>query len=146
MSFLATITRVRESHRICVEVDMEISELCMSDAVYPVAGGKTPVTWYPESYTSLNMTDMAMRPNGATGYPGRTYRFHTLPVVYEFGHGLSFSAFEYRFSSQPLHLNIPADQDLHCPTSSSGMAHMHSCSCVFFFFSFSPLLVPQSNE
>jgi len=77
------------------------------------AGGRTPVTWYPETYTSLNMTDMHMRPNGTTGYPGRTYRFHRQPVVYQFGHGLSYSEFEYRFSSEPLHLKVRDDQNLH---------------------------------
>lgn len=54
-----------------------------------------------------------MRPNGTTGYPGRTYRFHTRPVVYEFGHGLSYSTFEHRFSSEPLHLHFNGDQNLH---------------------------------
>ncbi|KAG0556369.1 hypothetical protein KC19_11G048200 [Ceratodon purpureus] len=73
-------------------------------------GGRTPVTWYPESYTLVNMTDMHMRPNDTTGYPGRTYRFHTQPVVYEFGHGMSYSTFEYRFLSSPVVLKLsPTD-------------------------------------
>ena len=43
-----------------------------------------------------------MRPNASTGYPGRTYRFYTQPVVYEFGHGISYSTFEHRFTSFPI--------------------------------------------
>ena len=63
------------------------------------------MTWYPDHYThAVNMTDMHMRPNHTTGYPGRTYRFHTSPVVYLFGYGLSYSSFSYRFSSPPIAL------------------------------------------
>jgi beta-D-xylosidase 4 len=49
---------------------------------------------------------MHMRPNATTGYPGRTYRFHTQPVVYRFGHGMSYSTFQYRFTSSPVVLNL----------------------------------------
>ncbi|PPE02422.1 hypothetical protein GOBAR_DD00553 [Gossypium barbadense] len=39
-------------------------------------GGRLPVTWYPQSYTNIPMTDMRMRPEPSSGYPGRTYRFY----------------------------------------------------------------------
>ena len=53
---------------------------------------------------------MHMRPNPTTGYPGRTYRFYTQPVVYNFGYGLSYSSFVYRFTSAPVTMRIAADQ------------------------------------
>ncbi|AAF17692.1 F28K19.27 [Arabidopsis thaliana] len=60
-------------------------------------GGRLPVTWYPQSFVNIQMTDMRMR--SATGYPGRTYKFYKGPKVYEFGHGLSYSAYSYRFKT-----------------------------------------------
>ncbi|KAM0875929.1 hypothetical protein ACQ4PT_036484 [Festuca glaucescens] len=53
--------------------------------------GRLPVTWYPEDYTRVNMTDMRMRADPATSYPGRTYRFYQGETVYKFGYGLSYS-------------------------------------------------------
>lgn len=35
-----------------------------------------------------------MRPDKASGYPGRTHRFYTGEPVFKFGDGLSFTAFE----------------------------------------------------
>ncbi|XP_009378701.1 probable beta-D-xylosidase 2 [Pyrus x bretschneideri] len=57
-------------------------------------GGKLPMTWYQEEYLkNLAMTSMDMRSNPSKGYPGRTYRFYKGPVVYPFGHGLSYTKF-----------------------------------------------------
>ncbi|CAM0875461.1 unnamed protein product [Alopecurus aequalis] len=58
--------------------------------------GRLPVTWYPEEFTRVNMTDMRMRAHPATGYPGRTYRFYKGETVYKFGYGLSYSKFSRR--------------------------------------------------
>jgi hypothetical protein len=69
-------------------------------------GGKLPVTWYPQDYIKVPMTDMRMRPS--SGYPGRTYRFYKGEKVFDFGYGLSYSKFAYDFSSvskSVLHLN-----------------------------------------
>jgi len=41
------------------------------------------------------ITDMAMRPDPARSYPGRTYRFHTGPQVFPAFHGLSYTTFQY---------------------------------------------------
>ncbi|KAK9930573.1 hypothetical protein M0R45_027608 [Rubus argutus] len=38
-------------------------------------GGRLPVTWYTKDYIKIPMTDMRMRPDTKSGYPGRTYRF-----------------------------------------------------------------------
>jgi len=62
-------------------------------------GGRLPMTWYPQDFVKIPMTDMNMRPNHDTGYPGRTYRFYTGKKVFEFGQGLSYSAYSYNFSS-----------------------------------------------
>uniref|UniRef100_A0A0E0MER2 Fibronectin type III-like domain-containing protein n=1 Tax=Oryza punctata TaxID=4537 RepID=A0A0E0MER2_ORYPU len=55
--------------------------------------GRLPVTWYPEEFTKVPMTDMRMRADPATGYPGRSYRFYQGNPVYRFGYGLSYSKF-----------------------------------------------------
>ncbi|RZC49289.1 hypothetical protein C5167_017721 [Papaver somniferum] len=56
-------------------------------------GGRLPITWYPQEFTKIPMTDMRMRANPATGYPGRTYRFYKGRKVFKFGHGLSYSKY-----------------------------------------------------
>ncbi|XP_047325301.1 probable beta-D-xylosidase 6 [Impatiens glandulifera] len=64
-------------------------------------GGRLPVTWYPESFTKVPMSDMNMRADTSRGYPGRTYRFYTGERVYGFGYGLSYSKFSYKLLSAP---------------------------------------------
>ncbi|KMZ67994.1 Beta-xylosidase, family GH3 [Zostera marina] len=68
--------------------------------------GRLPMTWYPESFTSVAMDDMHMRPDPSRSYPGRTYRFYTGPVVYTFGHGLSYSNYTSEFLSAPDRINL----------------------------------------
>ncbi|XP_015963320.1 probable beta-D-xylosidase 6 [Arachis duranensis] len=68
--------------------------------------GRLPVTWYPESFTNVPMTDMSMRADPSRGYPGRTYRFYTGSRVYGFGHGLSYSDYSYKFLSAPSKLSL----------------------------------------
>ncbi|MED6221697.1 hypothetical protein PIB30_057275 [Stylosanthes scabra] len=68
--------------------------------------GRLPVTWYPESFTSVPMTDMSMRADPSRGYPGRTYRFYTGGRVYGFGHGLSYNDYSYKFLSAPTKLSL----------------------------------------
>ncbi|XP_076884659.1 putative beta-D-xylosidase 7 [Bidens hawaiensis] len=62
-------------------------------------GGRLPMTWYPKEFSNVAMTDMRMRPDPSTGYPGRTYRFYNGKAVYEFGYGLSYSTHLYKFVS-----------------------------------------------
>ncbi|KAL8097524.1 beta-xylosidase/alpha-L-arabinofuranosidase 2-like [Apium graveolens] len=58
--------------------------------------GRLPMSWYPQSYANnVDMRNMNMRPDPATGYPGRTYRFYQGPTVYTFGDGLSYSGFSH---------------------------------------------------
>ncbi|EYU26836.1 hypothetical protein MIMGU_mgv1a024762mg, partial [Erythranthe guttata] len=62
-------------------------------------GGRLPLTWYPRDFIKVPMTDMRMRPDPSSGYPGRTYRFYQGEKVYEFGYGLSYSKYSYKFVS-----------------------------------------------
>nr|CAB3491498.1 unnamed protein product [Digitaria exilis] len=62
--------------------------------------GRLPVTWYPEEFTKIPMTDMRMRADPATGYPGRSYRFYQGDTVYKFGYGLSYSTFSRKLVSR----------------------------------------------
>ncbi|CAA2995158.1 probable beta-D-xylosidase 7 [Olea europaea subsp. europaea] len=90
-------------------------------------GGKLPVTWYPKDFTRVPMTDMRMRPEPSSGYPGRTYRFYNGKKVFEFGYGLSYSTYTYEFvSSTPntLHLNLLLNSRTKTESSSS----LHSLS------------------
>jgi beta-glucosidase-like glycosyl hydrolase len=71
-------------------------------------GGRLPYTIYPAAYTSLSLLDMNMRPNPATGNPGRTYRFYTGSPVYPFGAGLSYTTFQYSNSGKAASLSVSA--------------------------------------
>ncbi|CAH8305323.1 unnamed protein product [Eruca vesicaria subsp. sativa] len=65
-------------------------------------GGKLPMTWYPQEYlTNLPMTEMSMRAIHSKRIPGRTYRFYDGPVVYPFGHGLSYTRFTHSIADAP---------------------------------------------
>ncbi|XP_052204349.1 probable beta-D-xylosidase 2 [Diospyros lotus] len=71
-------------------------------------GGKLPMTWYPQDYLSkLPMTTMDMRSDPSKGYPGRTYRFYKGPVVYPFGHGMSYSNFVHTIADAPTVVAVP---------------------------------------
>ena len=70
--------------------------------------GRMPITQYPESYADqVPMTDMEMRPNNATGNPGRTYKWYDGAVV-EFGFGLHYTNFSAN--------TIPATEEEEKPT------------------------------
>ncbi|KAG8377374.1 hypothetical protein BUALT_Bualt08G0026400 [Buddleja alternifolia] len=62
-------------------------------------GGRLPLTWYPKDFVKIPMTDMRMRSDPSSGYPGRTYRFYQGEKVFEFGYGLSYSNYSYKFVS-----------------------------------------------
>ncbi|KAG9151850.1 hypothetical protein Leryth_002119, partial [Lithospermum erythrorhizon] len=81
--------------------------------------GRLPMTWYPQSYADkVAMTNMNMRPDPATGYPGRTYRFYTGPTIYEFGYGLSYSEFSHELVQAPQHVAFPLEEEHECHSSS----------------------------
>ncbi|KAE9594916.1 hypothetical protein Lal_00013192 [Lupinus albus] len=71
-------------------------------------GGRLPNTWYPQDYVdNVPMTNMDMRANPASGYPGRTYRFYKGPVVFPFGHGLSYTTFTHSLVAAPKEISVP---------------------------------------
>jgi beta-D-xylosidase 4 len=62
-------------------------------------GGRLPITFYPASYIdNLSMFDMQMRPSPTN--PGRTYKFYTGQPVFQFGHGLSYTTFNYSWYNE----------------------------------------------
>ncbi|KAI3823557.1 hypothetical protein L1987_04996 [Smallanthus sonchifolius] len=71
-------------------------------------GGKLPMTWYPQEYLAkVPMTNMGMRADPIHNYPGQTYRFYKGPVVYPFGHGLSYTTFQHSLAQAPTSLSVP---------------------------------------
>jgi len=58
--------------------------------------GRLTTTWYPMKFEAVDMTNVDMRPNAITGYPGRTYRFYNGEAVYKFGHGLNYNNFQIK--------------------------------------------------
>lgn len=80
--------------------------------------GRLPMTWYPQSYADkVPMTNMNMRPDPATGYPGRSYRFYTGETVYSFGDGLSYSDFTHQLVKAPTEVSIPLQEEHVCHSS-----------------------------
>ncbi|KAL6176526.1 hypothetical protein ACLB2K_053159 [Fragaria x ananassa] len=81
--------------------------------------GRLPMTWYPQAYVDkVPMTNMNMRADPASGYPGRTYRFYTGDTVYAFGDGISYSTFNHRLVRAPNQVSIPLEEDHVCYSSS----------------------------
>lgn len=70
-------------------------------------GGRLPITWYPDSFMQVPMTDMNMRPSPSRGYPGRTHRFYRGDAVFKFGHGLSYMDISEAFVSAPSEIYLP---------------------------------------
>ncbi|KAL5715911.1 xylan 1,4-beta-xylosidase [Ranunculus cassubicifolius] len=88
-------------------------------------GGKLPMTWYPQYFTNIPMTDMRMRPDAATKYPGRTYRFYEGKEVFKFGYGLSYSKYSYKFlplENNQLYLN--QSQNIHAIQSKDSIRYL----------------------
>ncbi|KAG6434824.1 hypothetical protein SASPL_106468 [Salvia splendens] len=62
-------------------------------------GGRLTMTWYPQDFIKIPMTDMRMRADPSSHYPGRTYRFYNGEKVFEFGYGLSYTTYSYKIVS-----------------------------------------------
>lgn len=83
-----------------------------------LSGGRLPMSWYPQSYSEkVNMTNMNMRPDPATGYPGRTYRFYKGETIYTFGDGISFSEFSHHLVEAPKLVFLPLEEEHVCKSS-----------------------------
>lgn len=82
----------------------------IADVLFGTAnpGGKLPMTWYPHDYLAkVPMTNMGMRADPSRGYPGRTYRFYKGPVVFPFGHGMSYTTFAHSLVQAPREVSVP---------------------------------------
>ncbi|GLJ50954.1 hypothetical protein SUGI_1085220 [Cryptomeria japonica] len=90
-------------------------------------GGRLPVTWYPQDFVArVPMTDMNMRPNPATGYPGRTYRFYTGSKLYRFGDGLSYTTYSHSLVQAPKLVSLA----LQTPNNSCAGIEKNMCNSV----------------
>jgi beta-D-xylosidase 4 len=86
--------------------------------------GRLPTTQYPASYISkVPMTDMNLRPNSTTGFPGRTYMWYNEKPVFEFGYGLHYTNFTAAIKSPST--NSFSIKDL---TSGCTEAYMDRCA------------------
>lgn len=82
-------------------------------------GGKLPMTWYPQEYLAkVPMTNMGLREDPARSYPGRTYRFYKGPVIFPFGHGLSYTTFHHSLVHAPAAVSVPFST-LHATSNST---------------------------
>jgi beta-D-xylosidase 4 len=61
--------------------------------------GRLPITQYPADYIQVPMTDMSIRPSDSN--PGRTYKWYTGAPVFEFGHGLHYTTFDFDWQTTP---------------------------------------------
>ncbi|KAG6545805.1 hypothetical protein Mapa_012766 [Marchantia paleacea] len=92
--------------------------------------GRLPVTWYPESITDWPMTNMNMRPDPDSGYPGRTHRFYNGPTVYEFGYGMSYSKSTTTEVTAPTNFKAPALFQQACYHKRLTTEHIDSFGCL----------------
>ena len=88
------------------------------------------MTWYPQSYVDkVPMTNMNMRPDPATGYPGRTYRFYAGETVYSFGDGLGYSSFKHSLVQAPKFVSVPLEEGHVCRSSTCKSIDVVGQSC-----------------
>ncbi|KAL4197706.1 hypothetical protein AMTRI_Chr04g252450 [Amborella trichopoda] len=116
----------------------EAGGAAIADVIFGVhnPGGRLPVTWYPQDFvTKVLMTNMNMRPDTSTGYPGRTYRFYTGDTVYSFGDGLSYTEFSHHLIRAPTTVSIPLEEGHPCLSTACESVELHSSKCPNLTFS-----------
>lgn len=61
--------------------------------------GRLPLTQYPANYiVNVSMTNMGLRPDETSSFPGRTYRWYEGDAVFPFGYGLHYTTFTAEMS------------------------------------------------
>ncbi|KAK9130044.1 hypothetical protein Sjap_010531 [Stephania japonica] len=92
--------------------------------------GRLPMTWYPQEFVDkVPMTNMNMRPDPATGYPGRTYRFYTGKTIYTFGDGLSYSTFAHNLAKAPKLVSLPLAENHICRSEQCKSVELYESNC-----------------
>ncbi|KAG2300686.1 hypothetical protein Bca52824_037158 [Brassica carinata] len=66
---------------------------------------------------NLPMSNMNMRSDNSTGYPGRTYRFYSGETVYASGDGISYTHFNHHLIKAPRLVFLGLDKSHPCRTS-----------------------------
>lgn len=85
--------------------------------------GALTQTFYDGEFTKqVSLYDMNMRPNAATGNPGRTYRFFNNEPVFYFGDGMSYTEFDFEWQTPPP-TTLDANVIKRALMSSSGGSH-----------------------
>ncbi|XP_049352080.1 beta-xylosidase/alpha-L-arabinofuranosidase 2-like [Solanum verrucosum] len=95
----------------------EAGGAALADVVfgYYNPSGRLPMTWYPQSYVDkVDMTNMNMRADPKTGFPGRSYRFYKGPTVFNFGDGLSYTQYKHHLVKAPKFVSIPLEEGHAC--------------------------------
>jgi len=72
-----------------------------------------------------------LREDPRKGYPGRTYRFYKGPIIYPFGHGLSYTTFSHALAHAPTAVTIPFEslRAFENSTVSSNAVRITSTNC-----------------
>lgn len=110
----------------------EAGGAALADVIFGLynPSGRLPVTWYPQSFAdNVPMTDMRMRPDKTTGYPGRTYRFYTGDTVYSFGDGLSYTQHNHYLVQAPQLVSIPLEEGHPCYSQSCESVELVGSQC-----------------
>ncbi|KAF5956900.1 hypothetical protein HYC85_004125 [Camellia sinensis] len=64
--------------------------------------GRCPFSWYPQSFVDqVPKTDINLRQDSTRNYPDRTFQVYLGKLMYDFGHGLSYSGFSKFIMSAP---------------------------------------------
>ncbi|XP_010243340.1 PREDICTED: beta-xylosidase/alpha-L-arabinofuranosidase 2-like [Nelumbo nucifera] len=110
----------------------EAGGAALSDVIfgYYNPSGRLPMTWYPQEFADkVPMTNMNMRSDLATGYPGRTYRFYTGETIYSFGDGLSYSQFNHHIVRAPKLVSVPLEEGHICHSQRCKSIDLFEGSC-----------------
>lgn len=89
--------------------------------------GRLPLTQYPADYiANVSMTDMSLRPDEASSFPGRTYRWYEGEATFEFGSGLHYTSFQASLGGLPG--NASSFDIASLTRNCSGVSYLDQCA------------------